>query len=168
MADSRVSVGFILRAHALKGWVRCRGGGSLPDLERVFVDGLEYAIEKVTTDKAEWLVKLAGVDDRNAADMLQGAQLTAERDWLPEPDAHEVYVADLVGCTLVDGDGVVLGTVTSVTPGAQELLECTTPAGKQFSVPFVDALVVDVDLEARRLTCDLPIGLIDLDLAEQA
>lgn len=169
MADpNRISVGFVLRAHALKGWLRCRGGDSLPALETVFVDGIEFTIERVSPDKAEWLLKLEGVDDRNAADALQGAQLTAPRDALPDADDDEVYVADLVGCALVDLAGVVLGTVVAVTPGAQELLECRTPSGQPFSVPFVEQLVVSVDLETRTLTCDLPVGLIDLDLAEKA
>ncbi len=166
MADDRVTIGRVLGAHALKGWVRCRAGESLPELERVFVNGTETVLETVRPDKDMWLVKLAGCDDRNAAEAMAGAELSAPRDWLPEADDDEVYLGDLVGCTLVDLDGAVLGVVRATTAGAQERLECETPDGKPFSVPFVPQLVVTVDLPARRLTCDLPLGLIDLDQAE--
>lgn len=165
---AEVELGFILRAHGLRGWVRCRAGASLRTLKRVIVDGKPCEIEGVSPDKDEWLLKLAGVADRNAAEALAGASLRADRDWLPEAADDEVYLADLVGCRLVDLHGSELGVVRGTTPGAQELLDCETPTGRPFQVPFVPALVPEVRLAERTLVCDLPIGLVNLDDAEEA
>ena len=160
-----VEIGRILRAHGLRGWVRCRAGESLPTLRRVFVAGCEREIEAISPDKQEWLLKLVGVIGRDAAEALAGATLSVPRDWLPPAADGEVYLTDLIGCTLVSVDGTKLGVVRATIPGAQELLECEGVDGRPFLVPFVPQLVVAVDLAARQLTCDLPLGLIDLEQA---
>jgi 16S rRNA processing protein RimM len=161
----RVEVGYVARAHGVRGMVRVAGAQSdaLGRLRSVFVGDEERAIAAAQPVADGWLLKLAGVDDRDAAEALRGRALSARREDLPPPAADEVYVADLVGCALYDLAGVEIGTVTAVQPGAaQELLVVARPSGGEALVPLVAPIVVEVDVAGRRIVCDPPEGLLDL------
>ncbi len=157
----RVPIGFVLRAHGIKGSLRVRGGDSILSLPYVYVADHRMRILHAQRDKDEFLVELEGVSDRDAAEMLKGAELSAERDQLPPPADDEVYVSDLVGCRVFDTGGSDLGEVVSVeSTGAQELL--TIRGARTWQLPFVEALLVSVDVAARKIVCDPPEGLFDL------
>ncbi|MSP59387.1 MAG: 16S rRNA processing protein RimM [Myxococcales bacterium] len=164
-----IGVGYVARAHGVRGQVRVEGSSdSLGQLSRVFLGerdgatGVEVAIESAARTDGGWLVKLRGVDDRDAADALRGKSLRAPRDQLPAPPDDEVYVADLVGCAVVDGAGAPLGTVKQVYPsGAHELLVIERPDGREGLVPFIEPIVLSVDIAARVIVCDPPEGLLD-------
>jgi 16S rRNA processing protein RimM len=151
----------VLRAHGIKGLVRVRGSDAILDLPTVYVADLPRKILRAQRDKDEFLVELEGVSDRDAAELLKGAELSAERDQLPPPDEDEVYLSDLVGCRVLDPAGTDLGEVVSVeNNGFQELL--TIQGAKSWQLPFVDGLVISVDVAAKRIVCDPPEGLLDL------
>ena len=77
----------------------------------------------------------------------------------------ELLVADLVGCTVVDVAGATIGEVTgSFHSGAHEVLELRAAAnGRELLLPLVDAFLVSVDLQARRIVYDPPEGLLTLE-----
>ena len=111
-----------------------------------------------------WLLKLEGVGDRDAAAALTGREVSVPRDVLPEAP-EDTYLADLLGLSVVDGDGRALGTVTGVeTAGAQDLLTVSGPEGP-WLLPAVEAFLVAVDRDAGRLVVDVPEGLVDLEQA---
>ncbi len=98
-----------------------------------------------------WIVQFAEVTDRNGAERLRGLQLDAE----PLDDAGELWVHELIGCEVVDADGVVRGVVELVEANqASDLLVLDT--GHLVPVRFV----VDGP-EAGRLRIEAPVGLFD-------
>jgi len=98
-----------------------------------------------------WIVLFAGISSRNDAETLRGVVLSADRGRLAPPDDDELYAADLVDLEAVAPDGRSLGRVRSVYDnGAQQVLVVATPDG-DVDVPYVDAFVAGVDLEARRV-----------------
>lgn len=100
--------------------------------------------------QGRWIVTLAGVGDRTAAEALRGTVLLAEP--LDDPDA--LWVHDLVGATLVDVTGTTHGTVESVQENpAADLLVLAD--GRMVPVNFV------VSHEPGRVTVDVPPGLLD-------
>ncbi len=156
-----VAVGRVARAHGVRGVVRVAGASAetLRGLARVFVG--DERRELRASSAGEGLLKLEGVDDRDAAEALRGADLWMPRDELPAEDEDELYLHDLLGCRLTDGEGAPIGTVTAVeSTGAQDLLVVQLPSGREARVPY--PLVTAVDLEARTLACDLPEGLLEL------
>jgi 16S rRNA processing protein RimM len=164
---SRLVIGTVSRAHGVKGMIRVVGSESLLDLSRLFVGGREFAVERAQAERGDALVKLRGVDDRDAAEALRGQRVEAERDDLPAPSGGEVYVSDLIGCQVFDVAGARLGEVRGSFPGGgHEVLE-VDGGERAFLLPLVDAIVREVDVAARRIVCDPPVGLIDLDKAEQ-
>jgi len=164
---SRLVVGTVSRAHGVRGLVRVVGSDALLTLSRVWIGGREFAVEHVTPERGDALLQLRGVGDRDAAEALRGQRVEALKEDLPAPGDDEIYAADLVGCAVFDVAGARLGEVRSSFPGGgHEVLEVAGGA-REFLLPLVDAIVKEVDIAGRRIVCDPPEGLIDLDEAEQ-
>ncbi len=84
--------------------------------------------------------------------------MTPPADEAAEPDAW--YDHQLVGLTVLR-DGVEVGTVSLVDHfPAQDLLHVDTPSGTVL-VPFVQAIVPSVDVEAGTLVVTPPLGLFE-------
>ena len=100
--------------------------------------------------------------DRTAAEAARGIVLhaTIDADARPE-DPDEFYDHQLVGLTALDLEGTVLGEVAAlVHGGAQDLLTVRTPDGREALVPFVKALVPEVDPAAGRVVIADRPGLV--------
>lgn len=165
---SLVPIGYVLRAHGVRGLVRVHAeSDSIASLKRLTVGERELRVVRVTPERGDWLVQLEGLTDRDQADALRGQQLRARREDLPPPDADELYVVDLVGCSVVDLAGASIGTVTGTFPGgAQEILVVSDGNGREVLIPFIAPILVSVDVAARRVVCDPPEGLLTLDEVE--
>ena len=80
-----------------------------------------------------------------------------------DPDAEAWSEDDLLGLQVRDPAGEVLGEVTGLEVGAaQDRLVLRLPDGREAHVPFVVALVPEVDVEGGRVVVDAPPGLLDL------
>ncbi|NEG90313.1 ribosome maturation factor RimM [Bifidobacterium aerophilum] len=140
----------------------------------------EYIVERSRSFKNRWILKLEGVETREASEALNGVELFGEADDpddMLEEDAW--YPKDLIGLEvrLAEDNGLglpagqVVGKVVDVLDGFQSLLkvrlanpvrdpETGEVTENSALVPFVDELVPDIDLDERYLTIDPPGGLI--------
>jgi 16S rRNA processing protein RimM len=154
---SRLEVGRVTKAHGLRGDVvvklttdrreRVEPGA------RLWVDDVEMVVAHSRPDKHRFVVRFDSVADRDGADRLVGATLTAEP--LEAPDDDAFWVHDLIGAAVVDADGTGRGTVTEVlaNPAADILLLDT---GSLVPMTFVTGFVGGV------VTVEVPAGLWDL------
>ncbi len=161
-------VGRVGRPHGVRGEVSVDVRTDSPD-ERFAVgaqcaagDGLALTVASVRPHGGRLLVRFDGVDDRTAAEALRGTLLTVDVHRLPPTgDPDEFHDHELEGLLVVDPAGATLGTVREVLhgPGA-DLLALDTDAGEVL-VPFVRAIVPEVDVAGRRVVVDPPQGLFD-------
>lgn len=173
MADTvEVVVAVVGRAHGVRGEVNLTLRTDEPDRRfepgrTLLVEGLDRVL---TVTSKHWSaghlqVVFAEVGDRNDAEALRGAILLARvlRDEEPEQD-DEFYDRELVGLAVLDSRGHQVGTVGEVLHlPAQDVLSVSTGTGERL-VPFVCALVPQVDTVAGTVRlADVP-GLVD-DLA---
>lgn len=100
--------------------------------------------------------------DRTAAEEARGIVLHASIPAGESPeDPDEFYDHQLTGLAAVDVDGTPLGTVAGLVHGsAQDLLRVRTLDGREALVPFVKALVPEVDLASGRLVIADRPGLV--------
>ena len=110
----------------------------------------------------ELLVRFEGVRDRDAAGELRGIWLIVDSSTLaPSDDPDEFHDSELVGLTVRTVDGTEVGVIEDVLHSGQDLL-AVRAGTREILVPFVKAIVTDVDVKAGVLTIDPPTGLIDL------
>jgi 16S rRNA processing protein RimM len=129
--------------------------------------GSASPLRAMTVRTSRWhqstlLVVFEELADRNEAEAARGIVLHADvpADATPE-DPDEFYDHQLIGLAAYDVGGAALGEVSGlVHGGAQDLLTIRTPDGRDALVPFVVALVPEVDLEARRVVIADRPGLV--------
>lgn len=110
-----------------------------------------------------WVLKLAGVTGRNAAEALKGAEVLVDAAQVAPLAENEYPTEDLVGCIVETLSGAAVGSVTGVLEaGAQHLLQ-VKGAGGEVLVPLVEAIVKEVRLDARTIRIDPPPGLLELN-----
>ena len=128
-------------------------------------DGRVFEVLDIREAKNVAIVRFRGVNDRNAAEALNGLELYIERENLPddELDDDEFYYADLEGLEAVDETGKSYGKVSGVFDfGAGDLLELKGPGRRPTLIPFSEAAVLEIDLENGRIIIDArAAGLID-------
>jgi 16S rRNA processing protein RimM len=113
------------------------------------------------------LVAFAGITDRTAASELTGSWLSVDSSQLPaSPDPDEFRDHELIGLSVRTSAGEAVGVVTDVLHPGQDLLVVRPPHGEEHLVPFVKAIVPEVDVAAGVLVIDPPPGLLDPGQAE--
>ncbi|MEJ7833773.1 MAG: ribosome maturation factor RimM [Nocardioides sp.] len=170
-----VVVGRIGKPHGLRGEVTLDVRTDEP--ERRFAPGAALRAQApggsvfgepvLTVARTRWhqstlLATFEEVGDRNAAEVARGVVLHATVDADENPqDPDEFYDHQLIGLTAYDVGGARLGVVAGlVHGGAQDLLRVTTPDGREGLVPFVTALVPEVDVAAGRVVIADRPGLV--------
>jgi 16S rRNA processing protein RimM len=125
--------------------------------------------ERLTVEAARWhqgrlLVAFDGIYDRDMAESLRGVLLCVDSATVGTPDdPDEFNDYQLIGLTAVNPAGEVLGEVASVDHApASDLLVLRRPDGRTALIPFVKAIVPEVDLAGGRVVIDPPGGLLDL------
>ncbi|MEM7613858.1 MAG: ribosome maturation factor RimM [Pseudomonadota bacterium] len=166
--DGMVCVGAIAGAFGVRGEARiksfCVPPEAIADYNPLrLADGREFDLKINRLIKAGYAAKLSGVTSKEAADALRGERLYAPRERLPNLPDDEFYHADLIGLSVVDPGGTVLGKVHAVHDhGAGDLLEVLGPGLKGgVMLPFTREVVPTVDLQAGRLIVDPPEGTLE-------
>ena len=167
MAEDRLEVGRIVKAHGIRGEVVVEAVTNRP--ERFTSGAVLYADERALTvrratpqggpdpagrmTRPRWIVSFEGVVDRNEAERLRSTVLTGE-PLDHDDDPGELWVHELVGSELIDPAGRVLGRVAAVEANpASDLL--VLESGHLVPIVFV------VEAAAGRVVVDPPAGLLD-------
>lgn len=162
-----IQMAVIGAAHGIKGELRVKTFTGDPlalgDYGPLYArDGRAFEIVDIRSANTVVVVRFKGVNDRNAAEALNGTELFIDRSALPEADEDEFYHADLVGLAVRDDTGAAIGKVTAVQNfGGGDLLEISLD-GQSVLVPFTQASVPEIAIEAGFIRLDpAAAGLID-------
>jgi len=173
MTDYAV-VGRIRKPHGIRGDLVVEELCDEPEAifaagRRVFLSPLGAGKEPVETKinsarpfKEGWIVAFAGITDRNDVEAWRGRELMIPEDELAPPSDDELWVHELIGAKVVLADGTAVGEVVDLFEVPQGLLLDVRTERGVVSIPFVDAIVTDVDRPTRTLTIDPPDGLLEL------
>jgi 16S rRNA processing protein RimM len=166
----QVVVARIGKAHGLRGEVTVEvrtdapGGRFVPGA--TFVTDPETAgplrLRSARDHNGILLLGFEGAPDRSAAERLRNVLLLADSDEEGD-DENAWYEKDLVGLSVVTVGGEPVGEVAGLeNRPAQDLLVLRLTDGREALIPFVAALVPEVDVEGGRVVIDPPAGLLDL------
>jgi 16S rRNA processing protein RimM len=144
-------MGRVAGHYGVRGWIRVqRPEAALADCGTWWIGGQEYPVEETKEHSGALLAKLTGIDSREAALKLKGAEVAVRRESLPAPEQGTYYLTDLVGLEVVNEQGQALGVVRRMfTNGAQEVMEVA--GDRTRLLPWVPAIVKRVDLEKKQI-----------------
>lgn len=172
--DAMVVMGRVVAPYGVFGWLKV-----VPDTEAI--DGLfdydnwwlgkgndwrELEVETAKIHNDVILVKLQGIDDRDAAFACKGKHIAVPRSWLPEPEENEYYWSDLIGVRVKNLQGVDFGLIHDVLEtGANDVIavrmdEPAVEPGQSKAkpverlLPFIASVVLEVDLKAKTMLVD--------------
>jgi 16S rRNA processing protein RimM len=160
-ASALIQLGFVGAPFGVRGWVKLRSHTDPPERlldHRSLVLGRgnawqNYRIEASGRSGGALTVKLMGVEDRDQAQALRGAQVCVLRSELPQRDDRDFYRADLIGCEVVNLEGVGLGSVQHFLETPAQVLMVVRGA-QEFWIPAGPRHLRRVDLQARRVVVD--------------
>jgi 16S rRNA processing protein RimM len=125
----------------------------------------DVTIAAVRRQKDRPLIRIAGIDDADAAQALVGAQLTIAREDAPL-STGEYFDEDLVGCRLLDEAGIERGVVVDVLHYPNQDLLVIGAA--RALLPLVAAFIGSVDVARKEIRVTVPAGLLDPSAADEA
>lgn len=158
-----VIMGRVASAFGIKGWVKIQ-----PFSE--YVDSLlGYKIWYMGHENGPWhevkvieceahdrtlAAQFSDCPDRTAAEKLKGFLIAVPRSSLPKQDESEYYWTDLIGMTVVNETGEMLGTVAELLEtGANDVL-IVRGHGPDVLIPFLDSVIKHVDMAAKTIEVD--------------
>lgn len=169
--EKYISVGKILNFHGIKGEAKVGFSKTqadfVLDLDRVYFKVEEeyrpVEVQKVRLHKNFAIFKFAGIDSIDELLPYKGSLLFVEEDYIRESlDENEYLIDELVGMSLFDEEGKKLGFVVGVSNnGANDLLSVKTNSKHICLVPFVEAIIRNVDLEKKAITINNIEGLLE-------
>jgi 16S rRNA processing protein RimM len=160
-----LAVGRIVRPFGLHGELKVEVLTDYPEqldrLRTVYLgpQAEPWQVKGVRLHQGAALFRLAGCDDRSAAEALRGTlvQITLEEAVPLEKD--EYYEHQIVGMAVVEKDGTFLGQVTEIiSTGANDVCVVAGPGG-ELLLPVIASVILDVDLEANQMVVHVMEGL---------
>jgi 16S rRNA processing protein RimM len=150
-------MGRVAGAYGVRGWIKVVPGGgvqhTLADAGEWWIGGRAYRVAEAKAHSATVVAKLDGLEAREQAAALKGAEVAVARDSLPPAGEGHYYLADLVGLEVVNEQGDKLGVVQQwLTNGAQDVME--VGGARTVLIPWVPSVVKQVDLPGRRITVE--------------
>lgn len=167
--DPLLSLGIVIGTHGLRGDLKVRGSARdftlLSRIRRLVFLRAGEAVRTGARCRADWhkgnlLLRIEGVDEVEAAERLVGCEVAVYTEDVPEPPAGEHYWFQLKGLSAFDRRLGAIGRLEDIfTTAAHDIYVIEGEYGEVL-VPAVDAFLVEVDLEKRRVLFDLPEGLV--------
>jgi 16S rRNA processing protein RimM len=183
-ADPQLLIARIGKPHGLHGEVTVQS--HTDDPEARFAIGETFATQappgsgvprQLTLSSARlhrgiWLLGFQEIPDRSGAQSLRETRLFVDAASVTSSaqehdDAEGWYEDELVGLAVVTVGGEPVGEVAGLHTGvAQDLLVVRLTRGGEVLVPFVEAIVPEVDVQGGRVVIDPPAGLLELGQGE--
>jgi 16S rRNA processing protein RimM len=176
-SDDLIEIGFIREAHGLRGQVVVHAFSGREDSLTQYgallnADGSRtFSFDIINAKGNDFLCKLDGVTDRDDAEKLRGTKLFTRAANLPMTNGDEYYVRDLIGLTVKDQSGTILGTVKDVIDlGVHSAFdiefihngETALPEAQRELMLYTKQNVLALDIKNKTMTIELPAGLLEI------
>ncbi len=164
-------VGTIASTHGIRGEVKVFP--TTDDMERfkrlkscildTGKEQLELEVEGVKFFKQFAILKFKGFDNINDIEKYRGKDLLVTREAAVPLAENENFVGDLIGLEVVTDEGAHFGKVKDImATGANDVYVIDGDDGKEYLFPSIKECILDVDLDAGKVTVHIMKGLLDL------
>ena len=167
-------LGKIVKKYSYKGEVLAKLDTDQPELyehlDAIFVQVrrslIPFFVERSQLHKSDLLrIKFEDVDTEEAADQLIKSELYLPLELLPELEDDKFYFHEVIGFTITDKNFGDIGTIASINDQTAQALFVIDRDGIEILIPMNDEFIKEVNKKEKRITVDVPDGLIDLYLS---
>lgn len=156
-----VAVGRVLGPFGLKGELKVQtltdNAARFRPRARLWAGQQLVSVAKSREAQGHLYVTLKGFSDRDGVEQFRHALLQVPESELPPLPQGEYYRFQLVGLTVADREGIVLGTLDEIIEtGANDVYRVRSAEGVDVLLPALAAVVLSVDLAAKRMVVDPP------------
>ncbi len=172
--DKWMSIGELVAPQGLKGDIRIKPYSDFPErftkpgkrwIQKANESPTEIKLIKGTLipGKSIYVISIEGISSRNSAEQIIGWNLVIPVDSRPELNNDEYHYFDLIGLEARKGrKKILIGHVTDLIKGGNDLLEIELIEGKKVLVPFVKEIVPEIEIKDKWLLINPPPGLLEL------
>lgn len=155
------TIGQIVAPHGVRGDVRIYPDTDFPKrflkMKYGYINGKKYEVESARLHKRVVLIKFAGVDDRNAAELLVKKDLQVPREDLVPLQKGQHYIYDIIGSAVYDLQDHELGKLTDVLrTGSNDVYVVTVDDGKETLLAAIPDVIKSIDESAKKIVVDPP------------
>lgn len=155
-----IEIGKILKPQGIKGEIKVepltRNTEQFLTLKEIFILGKTYKIVKSAVRQGYVYLFLEGINRCEDVEPLRNKYISRKREEVATQE-DEYLIIDLMGCTIVDENGVVYGEITDIDDyGAASVITILGKRG-QFSFPYVDDIFTEVDIDNKRIVINSQI-----------
>jgi len=152
----KLIIGNIIKPQGIRGEVKVQPYTDSPEdfknFREAYIGEEKYKILYVRSAGGFIYMGLKGVADRNAAELLRGKDIAADRDEAPALDEGKYYIVDIIGCSVFYENGEKIGVISDITPAATDVYTLSSDGKKDIMFPAVKGVVVGVDIENKSIT----------------
>ena len=168
--NKKIPLGQILKPHGIKGELKIlfynEESNSLKNNQIVFLESKEgvcseYKIERILYSFRKNRIKFFDINTIDEANQLRGYTLNVLRSDLPKLSKNEYYLDDLIGYTIMDSNSKVYGKVNSILSLPANDVLSIMHGEKEYLIPLIQDVVIDVDQEKEIITIDPLEGLFN-------
>ncbi len=165
-----IDIGLILNTHGLKGELKVKPLTDNPErfssLKRVYVesDGVlaSHDVTNARYFRNVVILKLKEINTVDDAQTLKGLYLMIDRKNAVSLPEDTYFICDIVGCPVYDSVRGFIGNVTCVIQtGSNDVYVVKDSSGEEILVPALKKVVTSISIEERRITVELPEGLVE-------
>jgi len=172
--DKWMSIGEIVAPQGLRGDLRIKPSSDFPERftkpgKRWIQKNNEFPTEinlrkgTLIPGKSIYVLSIEGVSNRSSAEEIIGWKLVIPVDSRPKLSKEEYHYFDLVGLEARKGQQkTLIGYVTDLIKGGNDLLEIELVEGKKVLVPFVKEIIPEIEIKEKWLLINPPPGLLEL------
>ncbi len=163
-----IEIGRVSKAHGILGELRVaphwEASEALLQTAQVWLSlggqTVAHAVERARAVPRAYLVKLRGIDDRNAAEALHGAVVSVRRSALPPLEPGEYYLVDLIGAQVTGPEGPVGEVTHVVSHPTVDVVVVRLADGKSAEQSLSPPWLSHVDVPGRRIVLHNLDGLM--------
>lgn len=158
--DDYTIIGKVLKPQALKGEVRVgpitRDATQYLTYDYLYIgDNFDkYDIDYCRLQDGFVIVKFTAINDANTAETLRNKMLYVDKSQLGELEQGEYYIQDLIGCKVLDSNGMEYGIVTAIDDFSSVNIVTVKQGGKELLFPFLERVILDVNVEEKTILVD--------------
>lgn len=168
--NDHYKVGFVMRAHGLKGEVTISLDVEAPvdweNLKTIFVDRksqlVPYFIESISVRNDKAFVKFDDVNTPELASSLKGSSLYLSKESRPKLERGEFYDEDIIGFEVFDDTHGPLGFVENVEHAGPNRFLILSYLQKEVMIPVNGPFITSINKSKKKISVSLPDGFLDI------